>query len=165
MELLSAGEVCDVLSTKKGKKKTPLPFRTLDNWCKLDIIRPSIAAKGSGRHRMFKVLPDVLAVAAGQGLRANGFEFDVAAAVMRQIMAFSEEQILHWFSENRTVLSFFGTHVLPQLSRADGVQAAIKEFEEANTSSLHPSAIDLRRLYNHIRSAIADGEQPKVRKT
>ena len=157
---LSAGQVCEALATKKGKKRILFPAKTLDNWCVLGIIRPTVEAQGTGRHRLFALLPDVLAIAAGRGLRANGFEFDTAAAVMRTIMSFSEEQILAAFAEDATCLTFIGPNVLPKLLRADGVSAAVEEFESNNTSGLHPSAIDLRRIYNNVLASISDEDRP-----
>lgn len=164
-QILNSSQVREILSNRRGKRTILFPAKTLDNWCASGALTPATAGNGTGRHRVFRVLPDVLAIAAGRGLRANGFNFDVAAAVMRTISTFTEEQILQAFSEGRTCMSFFGTHVMPRLCRPDRVYAAIAEFEENNDTALHPSALDLKRLYDNILRTIDDDSTPKRKRT
>lgn len=152
-QLLSAGDVCTVLSSKEGKRFVPLAFRTLDNWCNLGIIQPMFQASGPGRHRMFRVLPDVLAVSAGISLRRSGFEFESAANVMKTIVSFNEQQIFDWFKEDRVCLVFFAGSVLPELLRADATREAIEEIK-SNNNAIGPTAINLRQLHGNILKAI-----------
>ncbi len=158
MELLSAGEVCEALADKNGK----FPYRTLDSWVRARVVHPFVEANGFGRHRMFRLLPDVLAIAAGRGLRAKGFPFESAAAVIRTIMEFSEQQILGWFAEDRTHLLFMGRKVMPALSRKDAARESIAEVWAVNTTDLQPDAIDLKRLYRNIL-AVRDQKASKAR--
>jgi hypothetical protein len=155
MQLLSAGEVCEVLSTSrkdsKGKTtKDEFPMRTLDEWIRRGYVQPFRAGRGTGSHRMFLLIPDVLAVAAGRWLRQSGVAIETCAAVMQVVMKFSEEHVLEEFKKEHTCIAAMNDGALPMLMRQDDLMEEMKKFERANDSVWHPVGIDLKTVYDEI---------------
>ncbi len=171
MRLLTAGDVCDVLSSHTRR----FPYQTLNTWVRDGIIRPAVQARGTGRHRMFAIV-DVLAVAMGRGLRASGFTLNAAAAVTDALMQFTEEQLLSNFDQGRICLMVAGEKVSRRLvNREEVALNTYIDLKAGKDIGLLPIALDVKRLYDNIcnridqlapRSAAQHGrERVKTRKT
>jgi DNA-binding transcriptional MerR regulator len=135
---LSSGEICEVLS---------IPYPTLDGWIRKGIVKPAIGGKLRGADRYFSLV-DVLAIAAGRGLRASGFTLKVAGRVTDVLMNISEARLQKNFRDGRNFLVITTEDVLPRMIRAD----AIPTVPEIEGLPLRPMALDVKTLFDRIVS-------------
>ncbi|MBI2480721.1 MAG: hypothetical protein HYV60_19465 [Planctomycetia bacterium] len=157
MKLLSANDVCQCLSTRKKK----FPYQTLNTWIKRGYIKPIKGAGGTGHHRVFSIV-DVVAIAAGRGLRDNGYEPGVANGVTAIIQGMSEEKLLAEFKAGRTCLMIVGKQVAPVLMKRAAIVDNPESIDYAAAAAigLSPAALDVKRIYDNI-VALADSVEAK----
>ena len=155
---LTAGELCSVAN---------VPYSAFHEWELRGIVRPLTKRRGRGNHKLYSVTT-TLAVAVGRGLRASGFDFDVAADVMEILMNLSDADLSAAFLEGRDCLMVCGKHVLPQLVTRESVIAnETIDYTAMRAAGLGPVAIDVRAAYRNVRRKVRkfaeqqDNETPK----
>jgi DNA-binding transcriptional MerR regulator len=146
--LLPAGEVCRVLG---------IPHRTLSNWVRSKIITPVYTGVGKGNSHMFQVVPDVLAVSLGRGLRRNGITLEAAGNAMEYVMNLTEAQLDRALAQGRDFLVMVGSEVAEHLFTEDEIAKSrpLRLAREAGTPIIQ---LDLGRLYRNLMSEIAKQE-------
>lgn len=154
--LLSTGEVCALLSTKNAD----FPRKTLDNWCRQGIVRPAVDGGGTGNHRVFNFVPDVLAVGLGRELRAKGFSLEVAGDVTQVLMAYDGDALLQKLENGESCLLIVGDKVCPYLFTKKAVQDTMNEYApDAVSMGIYPRAIDIRYLYDSMSAILMKREK------
>lgn len=156
MKLLSASDVCECLSSKKKK----FSYTTLNNWIRRGVITPLRDAEGTGHHRVFSLM-DVLAIAAGHGLKSNGYSPSVAREVTAIIQSMTEDELLKNFSTGKTCLMIVGkakktAQVAPVLMKRAAIVDNPENIDYAAAAQygLSPTALDVKQLYDNIVTQI-----------
>ncbi|MGE0609537.1 MAG: MerR family transcriptional regulator [Pirellulales bacterium] len=123
MRLLSATEVCELLSSRDER----LSYPTLHEWITRGVVIPVKQAGGKGRERRFNFM-NVLSLAVARAVRGLGYSIEVAAAVHDALAAFAtEDQLLAEFEAGRTYLMLCGANVYPALVSRETLLSAISE--------------------------------------
>jgi|GEM_PF-3698609 len=151
MKLLSASDVCECLSTQEKR----FPYQTLNTWIKRRVISPVRDAEGTGHHRVFSLI-DVLAIAAGHGLRSNGYSDAVARKVTATVKAMTEEELLASFAKRKNCLMIVANEVCPVMMTKTAILNNDEniDYAAAEQYGLAPSALDVKRLYDNIVTRI-----------
>ena len=147
--IVRAGEVCRLLglTTKDGT----FPHGTLNNWVKQGVIRPVAGGNGTGDHRVFRLLPDVLAIVVGRGLRGKGFTSTAAANVMQRIMDHDADTLAELFAKGRGYLIVARDEVAPRFSTHEEVRNIFQENSlELDWVQIHPVAVNVGDLYQKM---------------
>ena len=142
MLTLSSGDVC---------KLTGVAPRTLANWVESGAIRPVVATVGTGNHRRFAVVPDVLAVAVGRGLKASGLSYGVAFAAMEFAMDLSQKRIENAMADGRRFLILVGTVAVPRLASRKEVRDS-RAMAGVIKTGVHPTVVDIGAVYENLRT-------------
>jgi len=145
---LSAGDVCRILE---------IPHRTLHEWVRAGIVRPAVDEGGTGHHRKFAVVPDVVAIATGRGLRAAGYTLQLASDVMEQLMSMTPEDFDFAFRQRRyylLILPGVGDVSDGLVSRQTLIDAMTLDPPLARRLGVMPVGLDIHRVYNNVMRAI-----------
>lgn len=163
--LLSTGQVCALLGTTT--KEGTFPRKTIDNWCRQGILRPVAGGNGTGNHRLFNLLPDVLAITIGRGLRGKGFSSAAAGNVMQKIKDHAPDTLLELFAQGRGHLMLFRDEVAPLFSTEAEVREEFQRFQAEAPEWLRmaPTAINVAHLYDNIVSLLDRMDKDDVEST
>jgi len=148
MKHLLAGDVCRILE---------IAPKTLDNWVTAGVIRPAINERGTGHHRRFAVVPDVVAIAVGRGLRAAGYTLAVAGNVMERLMSMTREDLDFAFAQGRYYLLIIpGVQDVSDhlVTRETLIQAMTLNPPLAHQLGLTPVGLDIKRVYDNVMREI-----------
>jgi len=149
---LSAGDVCRILN---------IPHRTLHEWVRLGIVRPAVDLGGTGHHRRFAAVPDLIAIAVGRGLRAAGYTLKVAGDVMERLLNMTPEDFDFAFAQGRyylIVLPGIGDVSDGLVSRQTLSDAMNLDPPLAGALGLTPTGLDIKRVYDNLMRAIGTTE-------
>lgn len=141
------------LTSRQVRELLGIPQQTLTQWVDLGAIRPIGNAKGSGNHRRFDLLPDVLAVAVGRGMRANGMTLEAAGNAMQALLNMGESKIVDAMEEGRRLMVMVGTQPADVLLSVAAVRKR-KQVPYSQSMGAPVTCVDVGFVYKKLMSDV-----------
>lgn len=145
---LSSGDVCRILN---------LPYQSLQSWVRGGIVTPVIGRGGPGNHRQFLTV-QVLAIALGRGLRANGLTLEAAGNAMEFVMGLTEAALEETLANGKTHLVMVGAEPADSLLSPADI-AASRPLPMAKAAGAPIISIDVGKVYRNLMAQVARTEE------